>query len=287
MFKVLKGDDTIFKAKVLQKEGDIYLWSIYNVKLTEGEREGEESKKMEIAPYHYDPKSGEVKFLALAFLRERRRFIRYRTIHLGIEVKGEKLFGLLEDISASGLKIRILEKIGEIKEGEDLEVEVKLPEESYRLDLIVVKATDEFISARFSAGNPNNYAFFQRVLELLKRHRSIHLEERRRYRRYNTSRLNLFAETPFGLAKVLDISLSGMKLKVLRPTNREKKASKNLYLFEVFFLNEPVKYILAGEVLSYQGDTLSVKFAEGQREVYQLMVKILEKLRKGRLSNHL
>ena len=285
-FRNIQVDDTIGLAKVLKSEGGIKLWQIYTVKLGKQEtEEGSAQYKLEISPYIYDEKKKLIKYLTLGLLKERRRFIRYRTIHLGIEVEGENFAGLLEDISASGLKIRVLELSDEskqlnelVKEGDFLTVKIKLPQQCYNVEILPVKVGDTFISAMFSGANPQNQELFQNVLSMLKE-KQKQIYERRKFKRYDTSKLNLIADTPFGVGRVLDISLKGMKVKLEQKEENPPIDKDERFLTELKFLDEKEKFVITSKLVNKKENMLSINFTESETELYKLLAKVLEKLK--------
>ena len=270
-FKVVESDGLVVVGELIKHKGEIQFWDIYDIKY----QEGETLKKIELSPYSFDERRKIIKFLILGNVKERRRFVRYKVKHLDIKVYADGFVGVLDDISVGGCKIDI-ERYEKLPEPyQELKIEIDINGKRYPVDIFVINVNEKFINAMFLGDTIQSSIVFNQVMSILNPSEKT-IKERRIFRRFYTENLPLYVDLPFGYGKVLDISLKGAKIKLLKydPDFVEKTHD---ILLEFYFLGKLTRYLTRGKIRKVRGDTISVEFTKLTEKIVEL-IKVITSL---------
>ncbi|MEO2153452.1 MAG: PilZ domain-containing protein [Aquificota bacterium] len=268
IFELLDEDDLLLKGKVLRASSKPRLWEIYSVRQT-----GSPCLpiRIEITPYYYNPKSKIIKCSVVAFTDERRRFIRYNVRPLKLKVEGDSFQGYLEDISLGGVRIKITQKNGKV-ENRPQRVKIYInPSESYEVEIIPVKVEEDTIRAMFGGLTSEvNQALFYRTLDLLRKYHGV--EDLGLIT--NVEDKDIFLKTPFGDAKVLQISERYALIEY--PNVNYKVLNEPWVAGEIFFkehreLIVPVGFSFSEKV---NGKKYWVEFIVGRNELKKFITSL-------------
>jgi hypothetical protein len=268
----LESDGLVVVGELIKHKGDIQFWDIYEIKY----QENDTLKKVEISPYSYDEKRKIIKFLILGNVKERRRFVRYKVKHLGIKVYAPGYFvGILDDISVGGCKIDILEYQKLPEPYHELRIEVEIEGKRYPVEIFPINVTEKFINAMFLGDTIQSSIVFNQVMSILNPSEKT-IRERRIFRRFHVEKIPLYVDLPFGYGKVLDISLKGAKIKLLKYDPEYVERTHDI-LLEFYFLGRLTRFLTRGKIKKVQGDTISVEFTKLTEKIVDL-IKVITSL---------
>ncbi|NPB04986.1 MAG: PilZ domain-containing protein [Aquificae bacterium] len=276
-FRVERVDDLFAVGKVVDAPEGVELLRPYLVRTASPAGEF-----LKVAPYEFDPQKETLKLVLLGRLSERRRFVRYPLLHLGIEAESEYFTGFVENASLGGLKVRVKEwkKTGlPLKEGESfyarLKVKGKDAERVFHLVLKTLAAGPDFVSAAFERPAAEASEFFYSALRLLGNEGAPEVE-RRRFRRFFTLPLGVLVDTPLGSGVMVDLSLGGAKVELKTP--KEGPPPPPPFTVE-FRLPEGERFFVDARVVGQTPPAfLSLAFEGPEREVLRLVSRVLDRL---------
>ncbi len=271
-FKVLNLEDLTITAEVLNERGDIQLWEVYDYKF----QHGKTLKKIELSPYFWNSETKLIKFLFLGALEERRKFKRYKVKHLSIEVKGEDFRGIINDISIGGLKIDILTYKRLPKPYEDTTLEVFVGKDTYKVNIFPLNVSEKFINAMFLGDSVTSTMLFNSVLTLLNPNRKI----KDIFKTFYVEKIPLFVDLPWGTGKVLNISLKGATVELIKRIDSVKESGKSM-LLEFYMLGELSRFLTRGKITAAKNNRYSIEFTKLPEHINQLLGKLVEMADKG------
>jgi len=270
-FKVKDSDGLVVSGNLIKHKGEIQFWDVYDIKY----QEGDNVKKIELSPYSFDERTKFIKFLILGSVKERRRFVRYKIKHLDIKVYANTFTGVLDDISVGGCKIDI-EKYEKLPEPyHELKVEFDINGKRYPVDIFPLNVTEKFINAMFLGDTIQSSIVFNQIMAILNPSEKT-FKERRIFRRFYTENLPLYADLPFGYGKVLDVSLKGAKIKLIKYDPDFVEKTQDI-LLEFYFLGRLTRYLTRGKIKKVMGDTISVEFTRLTEKIVEL-IKVITSL---------
>jgi hypothetical protein len=272
-FEVIRADDFFLDAKIKEGFQHLKLWKPYTVKVID--EKGEQSF-YEIAPYQIEEKEKCAKFLILGKLLERRKFVRFNVESIGIRIESENFEGIVENISLGGLKIKILNKKGEIEVGKPIFVKAYLGDQSYGFVITPVRAGEDFIGAKFEKPPKVTSEFFYRVLKLLEEETKP-VNERRKFRRFYVEPFNIIVDSPLGVGVMHDISLGGMKVKLKRTYDVDESILKDTFAVSCFIPSKNEEYVIDCQLVERGKDNfVQFKIARWDEQALKLISRILE-----------
>ena len=274
-FEVIRGDDFFLDAKIKEGLHHIEPWKLYTVKVVD--EQGEQSF-YEISPYQIEERENEncVKFLIVGKLLERRKFVRFNVESLGIKVKSENFEGIVENISLGGLKIKILNKKGDIEVNKPIFVKAYLGNQSYGFVITPVRVGEDFIGAKFEKPPKVTSEFFYRVLKLLEEETKP-VTERRKFRRFYVEPFNIIVDSPLGVGVMYDISLGGMKVKLKRTYDVDEFILKDTFAVSCFIPSKNEEYVIDCQLVGRGKDNfVQFKIARWDEQALKLISRILE-----------
>jgi hypothetical protein len=89
-------------------------------------------------------------------------------------------------------------------------------------------------------------------------------------------KIPLYVDLPFGYGKVLDISLKGAKIKLLKYDPEYVERTHDI-LLEFYFLGRLTRFLTRGKIKKVQGDTISVEFTKLTEKIVDL-IKVITSL---------
>jgi len=276
-FTVLGGDDLFFEASIDEGIANLELWKPYTIRLADV---GGQQRYIEISPYYFDEKSRKARFLILGLLVERRRFVRFNVESLNIPVESEYFVGRVENVSLGGMKISNLTWLGDKRpsEGEEVYVKTRLEDKEYHFIIVPVKVDEKFIASKFEKPVKVTSEFFYHCLKLLEQEVSP-VAEKRQFRRFNVSNLNIIVDTPLGMGIMKDISLGGLSVKIKKPYEVDEDILKNPFAISCFIPSRGEEFIIDTKLVERTNDNIvRLKVHKWNEEALKLVSTILELL---------